>query len=220
MPVDWGATGDMLSGIGAISGAVAVGVAAWLGSDALRNFREQKISERQIEHAERTLAITYKLEDALKSLRSPMSTAHELTESEKQLQTQDGFKSMPESELKRFVQANVYYLRIRQSQTTFDEAFEALPYARAYFDREVEQSLRKLVQCRRTVQVYADAYARDRGVDAALDKKISETLWEGYGDDPMTREIEGAIARTEDRLLKVIRMTTSKALANKGSIDA
>ncbi|MBL3575369.1 hypothetical protein JMK10_05395 [Rhodovulum sulfidophilum] len=66
---DWSALGSVLSGIGAIVGAFAVIWAARLGSRTFESWREQKISERQIDQAERILIATYDAERSLGDLR-------------------------------------------------------------------------------------------------------------------------------------------------------
>lgn len=99
--IDWAATGDMLSGIGTVVGALAVIVAAVIGSRTFDNWKRQKLAERHIEQAERILTATYKVRRGLSHVRSRMMWAHETAAAEEQLKASDEWeRAFPESERK------------------------------------------------------------------------------------------------------------------------
>ena len=205
----------MLSGIGSILSAVAVAAAAVFGTRALDQNLRQKRSEKQMEVAESILATAYKMQESLDRIRNPMSTAAELDRSEKELSTGAGFAGLTKQQQDSFVQANVFFQRIRDEREAFDEAFEVLPYALTYFGPEMKEQLLTIIRNRQAVSVYAQAFARDRGVDKTLDKTISETLWKGYGDvssdgDKIARTTTEAIEALEAKLLPLVRPNVSK----------
>jgi hypothetical protein len=218
MPIDWAATGAMLTGWGTLGSGLAIVGAAFLGRRALQDVRLQKTAEREIEHAERALTAIYKVESSLSSIRSPMSTAQELAEARAELEGMASFAAMPQRERDRYVQANVFYQRIRFYQADYDEALSVMPFVRAYFGQEVEKALRDLTHCRHMVRVYADAYARDHGRDPNHSEKIESIIWETGApdivDDPVASKAKEALKVLEDALLPVIRAETrSKSLA-------
>jgi hypothetical protein len=176
---DWSATGDMLSGIGTIAGALAIVMAAWLGRSAVTDYRHQKIVDRELQHAERALAVAYRIRLAVSSIRSPMSTAVELSTSKEELEKTDWFVELPEGGQNRTVQANVFYQRIRFFAPAFDEAVEVLPLVKAYFGDEAEKAMTELIHARHSVRVYADAYSRDEGADPEFSSKIRSYIWKG-----------------------------------------
>ena len=208
---DWSATGQMLSGIGTISGSIAIVVVAFLGRNAVKDFRQQKVVERQIEQAETALTILYKLKDAISDMRSPATWGHESESSRDELVKLDWFNALPKDQQERFVQANVFCLRMRRHEDVFDSAFSILPFVKAFFGSPAEDSFRTILRNGRSVKVYADAYARDTGHDAAFTRKIEGIIWEG-GVDPLddhtSIEINEAVAAVEATLLPIVRLNT------------
>ena len=77
------AVGSLLQGIGTILGAMAVFVAAWLGSRTFETWRQQKLSERLIEQAERIVTATYKVRRGLSYVRNSAIFAYEFAAAEK-----------------------------------------------------------------------------------------------------------------------------------------
>lgn len=208
MSIDWAATGAMLTGWGTLGSAAAIVVAAYFGRQAVQDFRQQKTAEREIEHAERALAAVYRVESSLSSIRSPMSTAHELAEARSELEERPWFAELPERQQDRTVQTNVIYQRIRHYQTDYDDALSVMPFVRAYFGEEVEKALRDLTHCRHSVRVYADAYGRDTGRDQQHSERIESIIWEGAapgGVDPIASKAKAALSILENALLPVIR---------------
>ena len=198
----------MLTGIGTITSALAILVAAFLGRQAATSFRKQKQTERELEHAERILAVSYQLNAALSAIRSPLTTGAELADSEKELEDNGTLGQIAESEKKRWVQANVVYRRARNYKKIYDEAFELLPFAKAYFGLEVEKALRRLIHARHTVLTYADAYAEDNGKEQEFSKNIRAFIWEGLkntdGEDGVKKDADAAVELLEKSLLSVI----------------
>ena len=206
---DWAATGQMIGGIGTAAGSIAIVVAAILGRSAVKDFRHQKVIEKQVEQAERALAVAYKLKDAISAIRSPMTMGHESANAREELNKNDWFNALNATEQEKYVQANVFYQRTRMHNGTFDAAFEILPYVKAYFGKNIEDAFREILKNGRSVRIYADAYAWDNGLDRKFTEKIESIIWEGAnvdGVDPISKEIEVAIEKIEAILLPKIQI--------------
>ena len=208
MPIDWAATGAMLTGIGTIAGAGSIIGAALLGKKAASNFREQKQAEREMEFAERALAVAYKLQSAFDAIRSPMSSASDLESAEGELKDQDWFVHLANGRKKQTIQANVFFQRVRHFEEDFDEALALVPFVRAYFGNAAGEALTDIVHCRRLVTVYAEAYAKNDFNDKSHTETIQAHIWRGWtsnDDDPVRKKIETALNVLEDQLSPVIR---------------
>jgi hypothetical protein len=199
----------MLSGIGTLAGAVGLIAAAFIGRSAITDFRAQKTAEREIDHAEHILTLAYRLNASISAIRSPISGGHEHAESEAALDAKDMLKGLDKGRKDLLVQANVFYIRARRFSELFTEAYDALPFAKAYFGETVFQSLQTIIQARHAVLVYADAYAEDRGRDPDFSYKIKSTIWEGYGkvkgQDELAVEVAKATEELEANLLPILR---------------
>ena len=206
---DWAATGEMLSGIGTIGGAVARVVVAFLGRSAVTDFERQRQAERKIEHAEKALTVAYQLQSAIQAIRSPMSTASELEKSREEIEKNDWFNSLADNKKQRAIQANVFYQRIRSFQEFYDAGLSTLPFVKAYFGNDAEKSLRELIRARQSVGVYADAYMRDEGIEPEHTRTVASYIWEGGinpdGLDPIKSKTDAAIEQLESVLLPVIK---------------
>ncbi len=219
MAINWSATGEMLSGLGTTGGAIAIIVAALVGQRAVADFRRQKQIEREIEHAERALAVAYQLEMALSAIRSPMTSGGEESESRSELEKTDWFAGTMEEIQKRIVHSNIFFQRIRRFSAQFDEALAVLPFVKAYFGPEAGKALSDLISTRHSVRVYADAYGDNPGTDLEFQKTIQSYIYEGFahnGVDPIKNVVDESIAILDRVLIPVIRSvrTSDNALAN------
>lgn len=200
----------MIGGIGTVGGAIAIVLAASLGRSAIKDFRHQKVIERQIAQAESALTAAYQLKSAISEIRSAATWGYESEESRAELSEHHWFKILPKDKQDRHVQSNVFYMRIRQREDVFDKAFSILPFVKAFFGAESEAAILTILRCGRSVRVYADAYARDAGSDPAFSRKIEGIIWEGAvdpEDDATSLEIDQAMKRLEITLLPMIRLT-------------
>ncbi|MEL6528950.1 MAG: hypothetical protein AAFQ27_03255 [Pseudomonadota bacterium] len=68
-PIDWAATGSMVSGVAAFASAGAIAFGAWFGA---KQWREQKLLENKIDVAQRVIRSAYRLEDSLDYILSPV----------------------------------------------------------------------------------------------------------------------------------------------------
>lgn len=212
--IDWAATGDMLSGIGTVVGALAVIGAAVIGSRTFDNWKRQKLTERHIEQAERILTATYNVRRGLSRVRSPAMWAHETDAAEEQLKASGEWeKAFPDSERKSLATAQAYYNRLNATKDDQLALEECLPMARAFFDEELEKALEKLNHQFWTVKVYVDANHKDKtGADADFRRKIESTIWEGYPnaeENEVDQTIAAQVKLIEETLVPVLR--TAKA---------
>lgn len=211
--IEWSAIGEILQGIGAILGALAIGVAAWIGSNTFKSWREQKLSERRIEQAERILTATYKARRGLSHVRNPAIWSHELNAAEASLKASGEWDSIVGGELeqKRFATAQVYYNRLNRTRDERRALEECQPMARALFGEELEQAIETLNGQFWIVQVSVNAnYNRDSSVgDAAFQRKIDAAIYENYPshkDNEIDQTIAVQVKMIEDICVPVLRL--------------
>lgn len=191
--IDWSAVGSVLQGVGTLTGAIAVIVAAKVGSSTFDNWRQQKLSERRIEQAERILTATYKARRGLSYVRNPMIWAHELVAAEEKLK-ESGNWPASENEQSRLKTAQAYYNRLNAELDNRRALEECQPMARALFSEELEKAMELLNQQFHMVRVFVDANARDRGnPDSKFSEKIDAAIFEGYP-SPEENEMDKTIA--------------------------
>lgn len=209
---DWAATGAMLQGLGTIGGALAVIGAAWFGASTFQRWRQQKLSERRIEQAERILTATYKVRRQLSFVRSPAMWNNELDAAEAKLKESDQWaKAGGDNERKKLTTAQAYYTRIYLAKDDRQALDECLPMARALFGERLEQALDKLNRQFWTVQVAVDAILRDReGLNQPFREKMDRVVWEGSAGDDDVNEVDETIKEQvktiEDICVPVLRL--------------
>lgn len=214
--IDWAATGTMLQGIGTVIGAIAVIVAAFIGGNTFKSWRQQKLSERRIEQAERILTATYKVRRDLSHVRSPMMLAHEFDAAEESLKESGQWDKIVggDDERRRWSTTQAYYNRLNRTRDDHKALEECQPMARALFGEELEKAIETLNHQFWTVQVYVDANHRDKtGHDANHRRKIDSTIWEGYP-SPEENEVDQTIATQvktiEGICVPVLRLESGK----------
>jgi hypothetical protein len=203
---EWSALGAVLSGAGTVIGAVAVIVAAKLGSSTFKSWREQKLSERKIEQAERILTAAYKARRALGYVRSPLMLAHELNTAEAHLEKQDGWATS--SRKQSLITAQAYYNRLNAVMDERRAVEECLPMARALFGEQVEQALELLNRQFHMVSVAVESNSWD-GNDREFARSIREDLSSSSGSDrpnKMNVLIEEQVKLIEDACVPVLRL--------------
>jgi hypothetical protein len=85
MIIDWSATGAMLTGWGTLAGALSIVAAAYLGKSALSDYRQQRLTDREIEVADQALTAAYRAEEAIDGIRSRWMPAAEMNATEEKL---------------------------------------------------------------------------------------------------------------------------------------
>ena len=206
----------MISGFGSFANAAAIVTAAYFGRNLLSEAKAQKQSERQMEQAENILATAYRLKSAMDHIRNPMSTNGDLNESKKDLLEKDFFDGLSEAEKTKLIQANVFFVRLRNFDADFEKAYDLLPYAKAYFGTVVSQQIENFFRSRNSVKVYADAYATDRENDLDFTQKIRAMIWKIDENDELSKSDNDAISRLEEVLLPVIRLPDTKKSSRIG----
>jgi len=211
MTTDWAATGAMLQGIGTIGGALAVIGAAWFGASTFKRWRQQKLSERRIEQAERILTATYKVRRQLSYVRSPAMWGNELAAAEEKLKENGQWEqAVGENEQRKLTTTQAYYTRIFAAKDDRQALDECLPMARALFGEELEQAMDKLNRVFWSVQVMVDANHRDKQhADNDFREKIESAIWEGYPspeENELDQTIKEQVKAIEDICVPVLRL--------------
>lgn len=206
-PADVGA---VLSGVGALAQAAAIGIAAWMASNTYQGWRRQKLSERRIEQAERILTAVYKARRALGYVRSPMMTAGELGDAENELKVLEGWDQTTEARRKKLAQAQAYFRRLKDVREDRVALDECLAMARALFGQETEQAIEFLGRQFHLVQVSAEALTW--GSNSA-DPDDLRWVWSRLSSvstnetpNEMNLLIEKQVELIENRLLPVLRL--------------
>lgn len=205
---EWTALGSVLSGAGTVIGAVAVIIAAKLGSDTFHDWRQQKLSERRIEQAERILTAAYKVRRALGYVRSPLMEGHELSAAEAHLEKQDFWATTDANRKNRLVSAQGHYNRLNAVRDERRAVEECLPMARALFGEQVENALELLNRQFHMVQIAVDSNSWD-GNDREFARSLREDLSSAAGTDKpnkMNVIIDEQVKLIEDALVPVLQL--------------
>lgn len=203
--IDWDATGSMLSGIGALIGAIAVLIAAVVARISINQFRTQKITERLVEHAERILTATYKAHYALDHVRGRMLWASELEVAEKKLRDANAITGGTGARDKRMISAQVYIDRL--SRVNDDKALlvDVMPTARALWGKELEAEVQNLhhqfwlIECNANELVDTD----DRDRQVILRRLLGGTC--AKDDDEISVEVRRITTAIEEKCLPALR---------------
>jgi hypothetical protein len=210
--IDWAATGAMLQGLGTLIGAIAVILAAIIGSQTFDKWKRQKLAERHIEQAERILTATYKVRRGLSYVRSPVMWGHETAAAEEHLKANNQWETTF-GDRERTAQA--YYNRLNRTKDDQKELEECQPMALAFFGEGLETAIEELNRQFWIVQVAVDANHRDTdGADANFRKKIECTIWTGYPsreENEMDQIIATQVKLIEDICVPVLRMEERKS---------
>jgi hypothetical protein len=181
--IDWTAVGSVLQGIGSILGPIAVAIAAWIGGNTFKVWRQQKLSERRIEQAERILTATYNVRRGLAIVRNPAMFGHELAAAEESLKKSGEWDKIAggAGERRRHISVQAYYNRF--DSTKDDRLFLEMcqPMARALFGEDLEKAIEILNRQFWKVRVSVGATLMDeRHIDANLRAKINADIYEAY----------------------------------------
>lgn len=199
----------MLAGLGAIVGSFIIGIATYIGRNALSDFQSQRQLERKMVHAENLLTSAYDMQLALEYIRGPFHLAHELSLSESDLNERGILEDKSPDERQRFITANVIYVRAKAVNDVFVNAQKLIPFAAAFFEAEIKNSFSSLLRQRHVVQNFADAYAHGAGTDPDFIQRVRSAIWmhSGTTDEPdeVSSAVDTAITALENQLFQVIR---------------
>lgn len=203
MPIDWGATGSMLTGIATLAGAAAVAYAAWVGGNTFDSWKRQKVEERRMDAAERIMTLAYRLKYDFQSVCSPWMSGGEIDKAKADLTSAkaDWADSLTEDRQRRMTTAQAYFNRLSHYSDDWQEIWSLKPIALAFFGREVEETLHEFWKHYIEISTSAEAYIEPSG-DDEFEKKLRKTLF-GHGELP--KEIDKSVNKLEAALLPVIR---------------
>jgi len=208
MPIDWDATGSMLSGLGTIAGAGAVAYTAHRAADTLSSWKRQRIAERRFDHAEKTLEASYMVREAIDRIRSPLIHGVETDRAKAELEADPQWNPLDHEARKgRLYTAQVYVMRIRSTESAWDKLEAAIPLAHALFDRQLEVALSQLLRARWLIRVNADAFVDADGTDREFTVKTRRALNSKLadGDDEISVLARKQLKIIEDTCLPILR---------------
>ena len=209
--IDWAATGAMLQGLGTVGGIGAVVWAANKGASTFKSWREQKITERKQEQAERILTATYKCRRALEYVRGIAIRVHEIDAAEEQMKAKEGWEMQLEARQKRLITAQAFYNRLNQKKAESEALDQCLPMARALFGEELEKALETLNRQFWIVQVDVESFVDDHnGTDREFTAKINRGMYAVNARNGEVNEvseaIESSVKAIERICLPVLRL--------------
>ena len=157
--IDWSATGDMLQGWGSILGAIAIIIAAVLGSRTFEAWRKQNLSERKVVQAERILTATYRARGSLARIRHHFMSSREIDQARAKLIEQGKVSAQIDDHL---LDTQARYNRILAEVEVPYELDQCLPMARAMFGDEVEKAIEAMKHHFWSVHVAVGFYHQDQ----------------------------------------------------------
>jgi hypothetical protein len=182
----------MIGGLGTWAGAIAIVIAAWLGRNAIADFREQKLAERRIEYAEKLLSKTRLVNDAIRRIRQRYPSEDELIQVNSILTAETDGKPLSQDH----IDATIARERLKNESSTFDGLRQLLPLAGAYFGEDVEKQARRFLRIPHIIANHANRLwnvGHDAGVDATL-------YYTGGKADTITNELQKSSEALDEAL--------------------
>jgi len=206
MATDWNATSELLQGIGAISSALAIAFAAYIGRNTFTSWRRQKQEERRMEAAESILTLAYQLRYNFRSVRTPLIDESELDEAENVLRADSGewWDRQPDNVRRRARIAQAVMKRLRRHHEDWQRIWELKPLALALFGQTAERSLDIFWEQYVSLLSDAEAFANIEDKDAEGSQGARDRLFRQCEDSAITQTIDEAVARLEAELQPTI----------------
>ena len=200
----------MLTGIGTIGGAIAVGLTLWVGRNALTKYREQKKADKQIDVAVSIVATAHQLRSALSHIRNTFSKGgYDQYEAATHLKSVGIDPTADRPLFERMISTRMIHLRAAKFAPLFERAQEVLATAKAYFsETNVPEKFRGLAECYTNILVFADGYpdcgAREDRISIATMEFIFAGITSG-SPDKFAAELDESMSEIERVLIRVIR---------------
>ena len=130
-------------GFAALS-AAAIVAATYIGWKKVSSWEKRKKQERAIIHAERIIVAAENAKNALKRIRSEIRYEHEVNSASDELEkrySEDEAKGSQGDQIAGMICIN----RWRDQMRFYDEIHECMPFASAFFDKDLYNALEKIV---------------------------------------------------------------------------
>lgn len=178
-PISWADTGDFLSGVGTLIGAVAVIYGATQG---FKQWRRQKLAERNMESADHILAAAFGARRAIESVRHSWMDGREHIAAREQLKDAPRYIAADQDKKHRLETAQAYINRLRES-AKFQEALdECQTTTLAMLDEELTNAIKFFVRQFWFVQVYVEAYADITDPHEKFSRQIQAAMFQKQRD--------------------------------------
>jgi hypothetical protein len=213
--VDWAATGAMLQGLATAGGAIAVYIAAKIGSETFADWKERKRVERERDQAEETMRAAYRARRAMEYIRSGMmpdelAIAHAQLEASADLQ----WVLIPADQKDRRVRVQVHKNRLDATIPDRGALEASLPMSMALFGKDVENAIKQIASQFVLLQVHMKAFAEHNGPENAAflvsRKMLSGVTHQLMPPDEITVGMDRAIAEIERVCIPILRMEEAK----------
>src|SRR5574338_528940 len=191
----------------ACAGFAGVGAVVWaanVGKSTFDDWLRQRQMERRIAAADRVMTVAYKATRAFEAIRNSGAFWAESAAAIKRLkETEPAFESWPEDKQSRHEAAQIVLDRLRANNALWNELFESLPAAKAYFGQETEQALESIWTAHAMLLASANTYARTESSSEA-NVRAFEALFGGGVDDQIDKNLTSSVAHLEKYVLPII----------------
>lgn len=193
----------------AFAGAIALVVAAWIGSRTFDSWLRQRQTERLLDAGERILTLVYRAQDVFRTIRSPAQWADEVEKADQSLQeTYPNLDLEPEGRRQRLRLSQIMLTRIADQNDYWKEFWELVPIARVHFGEEFEKAFRTIWVQRARISSTAMTYPNiDAEQDLEFYRKCQADFWDGVGHASGHDEIGAALEELVTRANAVILPT-------------
>ena len=195
----------MVQGIGTITGAMTVLIAALMGRSTFKDWKVQKIEERRMNVAESVLTLGYRLTDALIEARSRITPEQERDAAAAQIDeasSPGGIRTGTERE--NCITAQVIINRLAHFRSDWDEIWTLKPLVLAYFGAEVQETIGVFWTLRATLVMLAQQLGDEAGNDRDRAVQIRRELF-ASDDDSIGMAMDEALKQLEANLLPKLR---------------
>ena len=187
----------MIGGTGTWAGAIAIVIAAWLGRSAIADFREQKLTERRIDYAEKLLSQIRAVNDAVRRIRQRYPDQSEVRNATRIVH------ALGKETDQQHIDATIARERLQKEGEAFDGLRQLIPLAEAYFGDTVGKEARRFLRIPHMIANHANRLwnvGHDEGVDQTL-------YYTGNKADTITNELQ----KSSDALNTALRRHLSSA---------
>lgn len=186
--------------------AIFVIVGMLAGRKAVRVWEERKKIERKMNHAERIMIAVYNARSALTRIRNPFSNAYEQNiaiQNLKEVFGKEDNKDFGAGQISGMTCIN----RWDSEKEFYDEIYDCIPIARAFFERDLYFALNDIVKLFNNVRFAAGSLVEQINDDAYYQDLRERIYGISFKDEANTdKGIDEQIAIVESILLPILRI--------------
>jgi hypothetical protein len=208
--VDWSATGDMMQGVGSLLSLGVIVYAAKLGASTFKRYQQEKVTDRRLHYAERTIIAADKAKRALARVRSPIFLKHEMEAAEETLKTNGQLFVIEDGPMKRrTLIAQALLHRLDRTNDILMELDACVPMARALFGEELVSAIQQIDDQYFEVQINAETFPDIDTMEKEGALKVRQAATGGNNpNSEITKAMDEAVAKVNSILMPVLQVQT------------